>query len=128
MPTMTVDTAELAEIVGENAVLKKRVDELLESNTRYLEERRLDAAGPVLGQAAAHYEGRKAGLREAATLLLVHADECERLMSGGRSAPVGIGKMLFGVSASVALRITAVELAKRAGDADLEKLASKGTT
>lgn len=44
MPTMTIDIAELAAIVGENAELKKRVDELLESNTRYLEERRLAQA------------------------------------------------------------------------------------
>lgn len=40
MPTMTVDIAELAEITGENARLKMRVDELLESNTRPVEERR----------------------------------------------------------------------------------------
>ena len=79
----------------------------------------------IAPRAAAYTEGRKAGLREAVTLLLRNAERCEK--QTGKSLK-GFTRTVCGGFASVMLRITAADLAKRIGDKDLEKLASKRAT
>lgn len=50
----------------------------------------------------AYHEGHTAGLKTAATLLLTHAKECESNLGG--EGVKGVGRTVFGISASVALR------------------------
>ena len=79
----------------------------------------------IAPRAAAHMRGRKAGLREAVTLLLLNAEQCEKQM-GGKGLK-GFTGTICGGFASAILRVTAADLAKRIGDKDLEKLTRKRT-